>query len=134
MAGAKSEEQRDPLGKRALYGAPSATANTEAPLVLPVGKRALYSATQRRMDGKDGAAGAGAAGRGSFTVRCQRCGQTSHVGLLHLLIFQIPGRGVVAAGQVRSPHDLSLVPQTLVVQRHTRPSPANCRPSIGALP
>jgi hypothetical protein len=82
MGGAKGEEHPDPLGKRALYGAPAAAADRASPLVLPVGKRALYSAAHPQR--------VPVAGRGSFTVRCQRCRQTSHVGFLDLLIFQFP--------------------------------------------
>jgi hypothetical protein len=67
MGGAKSEGHPDPLGKRALY-----------------------SAARPQRVREEGAADKPRAGRGSFTVRCQRCRQTSHVGFLDLLIFQFP--------------------------------------------
>jgi hypothetical protein len=54
-------------------------------VTLPVGKRALYSGA-----GSDKDTAIPLAERGTFTVRCQRCRQTSRVGLLELLIFQFP--------------------------------------------
>ncbi len=90
MGGAKSEQPADPLGKRALYGTPSATANRASPLVLPVGKRALYSAARPQRVGEEAGADQRVARGRAFTVRCQRCRQTSHVGFLDLLIFQFP--------------------------------------------
>jgi hypothetical protein len=56
----------------------------------PLGKRALYSGA--RLEGDSGRVTSRdpLAERGAFTVRCQRCRQVSHVGLLDLLIFQFP--------------------------------------------
>lgn len=108
--GAKSVGNPDPLGKRALYGAPATSAETAiddagidgaevagahvarapSPTVLPVGKRALYSAARPHRVGEEASANRRAAGRGPFTVRCQRCFRASRVGLLDLLIFQFP--------------------------------------------
>jgi hypothetical protein len=94
-------------GDTAADGVPS-----DSPDSFPVGRQALYSGTSLATDGvtepaitepavtepaeadkPDGAGTAespAAVGSGSFTVRCQRCGQVSHVGLLNLLIFQWP--------------------------------------------
>ena len=87
----------DPLGKRALYWAPSAVPGGYEPsdaappaTVLPVGKRALYSGASAEVDDPSATSDNPLAGRGTFTVRCQRCRQLSRVGLLDLLIFQFP--------------------------------------------
>jgi hypothetical protein len=86
----------DPLGKRALYWVPSEVGGGAEPgdspltTVLPVGKRALYSGASVEADGPGPASDNPLIGRGTFTVRCQRCGQLSRVGLLDLLIFQFP--------------------------------------------
>jgi hypothetical protein len=87
----------DPLGKRALYWAPAAAVGEDdpgdpssPPTVLPVGKRALYSAAGAEADSAESTADNPLIGRGTFTVRCQRCRQQSRVGLLDLLIFQFP--------------------------------------------
>jgi hypothetical protein len=85
----------DPLGKRALYWAPSAAAGGDEPgdpltTVLPVGKRALYSGASAEVDDPSPTSDNPLIGRGTVTVRCQRCRQLSRVGLLDLLIFQFP--------------------------------------------
>jgi hypothetical protein len=85
----------DPLGKRALYWAPSADAGGDEPgdpptTVLPVGKRALYSGASAEVDDPSPTADNPLLERGTVTVRCQRCRQVSRVGLLDLLIFQFP--------------------------------------------
>jgi hypothetical protein len=85
----------DPLGKRALYWVPSADGPDEPgasspTTVLPVGKRALYSGASADADGVPATSDNPLVDRGAFTVRCQRCRQVSHVGLLDLLIFQFP--------------------------------------------
>jgi hypothetical protein len=87
----------DPLGKRALYWvAPDAaggdwSAGSSPPTtVLPVGKRALYSGASAEADGPGSTSDNPLIGRGTFTVRCQRCRQLSRVGLLDLLIFPFP--------------------------------------------
>ncbi len=87
----------DPLGKRALYWAPPAGVGGDEPgdssrpsTALPVGKRALYSGASAEEDSVTSTSDNPLIGRGTFTVRCQRCGQQSRVGLLDLLIFQFP--------------------------------------------
>jgi hypothetical protein len=86
----------DPLGKRALFWAPPGVGRAEpdvpgpATTVLPVGKRALYSGASAEGDGGEVPSDNPLAERGTVTVRCQRCGQTSRIGLLDLLIFQFP--------------------------------------------
>jgi hypothetical protein len=84
----------DPLGKRALYWAPSAVGGDEPgdppATVLPVGKRALYSGASAEADDPGPTSDNPLIGRGTVTVRCQRCRQVSRVGLLDLLIFQFP--------------------------------------------
>lgn len=101
MDGAKREKAPDPLGKRALYGVPTTPApGGDAPVAapstkdsshsFPAGKRALYSDVPVPTDNELDTPTPSSAGRGAFTVRCQRCRQVSHVGLLNLLIFQLP--------------------------------------------
>jgi hypothetical protein len=95
----------DPLGKRALYWAPSAAADGDEPgdprtTVLPVGKRALYSGASAEVDDPSPTSDNPLLGRGTFTVRCQRCRQLSRVGLLDLLIFQFPIGVWVPRGRV----------------------------------
>jgi hypothetical protein len=85
----------DPLGKRALYWAPAAAVDGDEPgdpptVVLPVGKRALYSGASAAADEASPTSDNPLIGRGTFTVRCQRCRQLSRVGVLDLLIFQFP--------------------------------------------
>ena len=85
----------DPLGKRALYWAPSAAVGGDESgdppaTVLPVGKRALYSGASAEADDPSPTSDNPLIGRGTVTVRCQRCRQVSRVGLLDLLIFQFP--------------------------------------------
>lgn len=82
----------DPLGKRALFWVPSAAdsgseaAGAGTTVALPVGKRALFSGARPEPD----SSGNPLAERGSITVVCQDCAQTTHVGVLDLLIFQFP--------------------------------------------
>jgi hypothetical protein len=59
-------------------------------VALPVGKRALYSSARPEPDSRAVTSGNPLDERGAFTVECQRCRQTSHVGALDLLIFQFP--------------------------------------------
>jgi len=59
-------------------------------VALPVGKRALYSGARPEPDSLAATSGNPLDERGAFTVECQRCRQTSHVGALDLLIFQFP--------------------------------------------
>jgi hypothetical protein len=83
----------DPLGKRALYWVPAAGEGAAAPgstVALPVGKRALYSGARPERDSLAETSENPLAARGSFVVECERCSQTSYVGVLDLLIFQLP--------------------------------------------
>ncbi len=86
----------DPLGKRALFWVPSGSeGGSRAPaagttVALPVGKRALFSGARPERDSMLATSGNPLADRGTFTVACERCGQTSHVGVLDLCIFQFP--------------------------------------------
>jgi hypothetical protein len=57
---------------------------------LPVGKRALYSGARPEPDSLASTSGNPLDERGTFTVECARCEQTSHIGVLDLLIFQFP--------------------------------------------
>ena len=67
-------------------------------MALPVGKRALYSGALPEPDSLAMTSGNPLDERGAFTVECARCRQTSHVGVLDLLIFQFPLGGVAAPG------------------------------------
>jgi hypothetical protein len=97
VAGSRSEKAPDPLGKRALFWAPPAgepggveADETGTTVALPLGKRALYSGARAEPDSRAVTSGNPLDTRGSFTVQCARCRQTSHVGVLDLLIFQFP--------------------------------------------
>jgi hypothetical protein len=59
-------------------------------IALPVGKRALFSRARPETDSLLATSGNPLADRGSFSVLCERCHQSSHVGVLDLLIFQFP--------------------------------------------
>jgi hypothetical protein len=96
MADRSRDNAPDPLGKRALFwvpsdrdgGAPGATVGST--IALPVGKRALFSGARAEPDSLLATSGNPLADRGSFAVLCERCNQSSHVGVLDLLIFQFP--------------------------------------------
>jgi len=91
--GSRQARAPDPLGKRALFWVPSGTGDPSSgtgTTVLPVGKRALYSGARPEPDSGVVTSENPLAERGLFTVGCQRCRQTSHVGILDLLIFQLP--------------------------------------------
>jgi hypothetical protein len=99
VAGSRSERPPDPLGKRALFWVPSAAAEPDdepgarraaTTTALPVGKRALYSGARPEPDSQVATSGNPLDQRGSFIVECERCQQTSYVGVLDLLIFQLP--------------------------------------------
>ncbi len=96
MADRPRDKAPDPLGKRALFWVPSAReAGTQGPgtastVALPVGKRALFSGARAEPDSLLATSGNPLADRGSFTVVCERCSNRSHVGVLDLLIFQLP--------------------------------------------
>jgi hypothetical protein len=97
VAASRRDKAPDPLGKRALFWVPSAgeppgqgPATPERTVALPVGKRALFSGARPQRDSLVATSGNPLAERGAFTVECERCHQTSHVGVLDLLIFQLP--------------------------------------------
>jgi hypothetical protein len=94
----------DPLGKRALYWVPSdagAEGSHEASSMtaLPVGKRALFSGAKPEKHSMLATSENPLVDRGSFTVECERCHQTSHVGVLDLVIFQFPFGGWLPRGK-----------------------------------
>jgi hypothetical protein len=85
----------DPLGKRALFWVPDATApeggaKARATTALPVGKRALYSKARPESEALAATSANPLDERGSFVIVCERCRQTSYAGALDLLIFQFP--------------------------------------------
>jgi hypothetical protein len=95
----RRDKAPDPLGKRALFWVLAAGESTgpgqdvsgsETTVALPVGKRALYSGAHPQRDSILATTGNPLVERGTFTVECERCHQTSHVGVLDLLIFQLP--------------------------------------------
>lgn len=89
----RSGRAPDPLGKRALFWVPSGADDPSSPgvtTVLPVGKRALYSGAPPEPDSGIAMSENPLAEHGIFTVECQRCRQTSHVGVLDLVIYQFP--------------------------------------------
>ena len=92
--GSRGSQPPDPLGKRALFSVPAAGGapggDTGPVTPLPVGKRALYSGVPRQSDTHDGAPANPLAERGAFSVDCERCGQKSRIGLVDLLIYQLP--------------------------------------------
>ena len=96
MAGSRSDKAPDPLGKRALYWVSSGETaegsdlSSGSTVVLPVGKRALFSGARPESDSRIATSGNPLDARGTFTVVCERCRQTAHVGALDLLIFQFP--------------------------------------------
>ena len=96
MADRSRDKSPDPLGKRALFWVPSAAdAGSETPgagttVALPVGKRALFSGARPAPDSMVNSSGNPLAERGTVTVVCEQCTQTSRVGVLDLLIFQFP--------------------------------------------
>jgi hypothetical protein len=96
MAEPPREKVPDPLGKRALFWVPSGREGSAqgtgsgATVALPVGKRALFSGARAESDSLLATSGNPLVDRGSFTVLCERCNQSSHVGALDLLIFQFP--------------------------------------------
>jgi hypothetical protein len=95
MATRNAGKSPDPLGKRALYWAPSAAPVDGQPsgsstVALPVGKRALYSGAKAEADSVSVTSDNPLVERGVFAVQCQRCGQLSRIGLVDLFIFQFP--------------------------------------------
>ena len=94
MAASRSDRAPDPLGKRALFWVPSVgeEVSIEQGLsaALPVGKQALYSGALPEPDSLATTSDNPLDERGNFTVECARCRQVSHIGVLDLLIFQLP--------------------------------------------
>lgn len=96
MAARSRDTSPDPLGKRALFWVPSSGetrargASAGSTVALPVGKRALFSGAQPEHDSVATTSDNPLSERGSFTVECGECRQTSHVGVLDLLIYQFP--------------------------------------------
>jgi len=97
----------DPLGKRALFWVPSASnagggethPAATSTTALPVGKRALYSGARPQSDSVRSTSDNPLVDRGTVTVTCERCRQTSHIGVLDLLIFQFPFGGWIPRGR-----------------------------------
>jgi hypothetical protein len=95
MADRPRDQAPDLLGKRALFWAPSSGQEARgsaagSTVALPVGKRALFSGAQAEPDSLLATSGNPLADRGSFSVLCERCNQSSHIGVLDLLIYQFP--------------------------------------------
>ena len=96
MAASRRDRPPDPLGRRALFWVPLAgESGSTAPVdsgtvALPLGKRALYSGAAPAADSHIATSGNPLDERGAFTVECARCRQTSHIGVLDLIIFQFP--------------------------------------------
>ena len=94
MAASRGDRAPDPLGKRALFWVPSVgeAGSKEAghSAALPIGKHALYSGAPPETDSLAMTSGNPLDERGSVTVACARCRQTSRIGMLDLLIFQFP--------------------------------------------
>jgi len=97
VSATRRDKPPDPLGKRALFGVPSAgeppagaPGSSETTVALPVGRRALFSGLRPQRDSPVTTSLNPLAERGTFTVECERCRQASHVGVLDLLIFQLP--------------------------------------------
>jgi hypothetical protein len=84
----------DPLGKRALFGVPSTADETAGDpgqaVPLPVGRRALYSGSALLSDSGVRVSSNPLSERGAFRIACQRCGQLSQIGIVDLVIFQLP--------------------------------------------
>jgi hypothetical protein len=107
VADLRRDRAPDPLGKRALFWVPSATNESgrgthpaaAATVAVPVGKRALYSGARAEADSVRATSDNPLAERGTFTVACERCHQTSHIGVLDLLIFQFPFGAWMPRGQ-----------------------------------
>jgi hypothetical protein len=104
-AGGRKDGPPDPMGKRALFWVPGSGGKESHPAgtasgsvsesglgttVLPVGKRALYSGARAESHSVRETSGNPLAEQGTFVVHCEDCRQTSHVGVVDLLIFQFP--------------------------------------------
>jgi hypothetical protein len=83
----------DPLGKRALYWLEASGADEVAHPAAgphPLGKRALYSEAPAARGEETADGDHPEVERGAITVTCSACGAVSHIGLLDLLIYQLP--------------------------------------------
>jgi hypothetical protein len=107
-AGSGRSKVPDPLGKRALFWAPGspgasrgkgADSQASSTVALPVGKRALYSGARPEKHSILATSENPLVDRGSITVECERCHQTSHVGVLDLFIYQFPFAGWLPRGK-----------------------------------
>ncbi len=101
---AKGPKTPDPLGKRALFWVPAAGGSKEShpaatTVALPVGKRALYSGARAEKHSLLATSENPLVDRGTFTIECERCHQTSHVGLLDIFIYQFPFAGWLPRGK-----------------------------------
>lgn len=95
MTESRGDKAPDPLGKRALFWAAPAeggvgSGGAGATAALPLGKRALFSGAPPQSDSLAATSENPLAERGAFTVECQRCRQTSRVGVVDMVIFQFP--------------------------------------------
>jgi hypothetical protein len=113
MAESPRRSAPDPLGKRALFWVPSdggpggdgrggstePRPATNATIALPVGKRALYSGARAGAHSVRETSDNPLVDRGSLTIECERCRQTSHIGLLDLVIYQFPFAGWLPRGR-----------------------------------
>jgi hypothetical protein len=96
VAETRSDKEPDPLGKRALFWASPAesggvgSGGAGATVALPLGKHALFSGAPVQSDSLAATSENPLAERGAFKVECQRCQQTSHVGVLDMVIYQFP--------------------------------------------
>ena len=94
MAASRSDRAPDPLGKRALFWVPSVgeAGSEEAGLYCgpPGGQTGALFRRPSEPDSLATTSGNPLDERGNFTVECGRCRQVSHIGVLDLLIFQLP--------------------------------------------
>jgi hypothetical protein len=102
--GAGGEAAGKSGGKGGGKGAKSGKASHPAgggtsTITLPMGKRALYSGARPESHSARFTSENPLVERGMFVVQCERCHQTSHVGLLDLLIYQFPIGGWLPRGQ-----------------------------------
>jgi hypothetical protein len=83
------------MGKRALFWVPGeggdpSPEGTVPSSRLPLGKEALFSEAKPSPTAGPDPSGNPLSGRGSFTVECSKCRAVTRVGLVDLLIFQLP--------------------------------------------
>ncbi len=96
MAGSRSDKAPDPLGKRALFWVPSGETgegpgpSSGSTVALPGRQARPLLGARPESDSRIATSGNPLDARGTFTVVCERCRQTAHVGALDLLIFQFP--------------------------------------------